>query len=63
MICLECGLPATRDCARDHVQRVVSNKKIVAKAASALPDQSIHPRVVNGRTAHAKVNTAKAPKK
>lgn len=26
------------------------------------PQQSIHPRVVRGRTAHAKVNTAKAPR-
>lgn len=27
------------------------------------PQTSIHPRVVNGRTVHAKVNTAKAPRK
>lgn len=28
----------------------------------AFKDQSIHPRVVNGRTVHPKVNTAKAKK-
>ena len=27
------------------------------------PQTSIHPRVVNGRTKHPKVNTAKAPRK
>lgn len=31
--------------------------------AVKVPQTSIHPRVVNGRTAHPKVNTAAAPRK
>lgn len=53
--CVHCGLPAEAACS-EHVQSIARRKrKTVAKAATR--QDSIHPRVRNGRTVHAKVNT------
>lgn len=58
-ICAECALPVDAGCA-DHVQTVRRKKQTVAKVTREQKDeQSIHPRVRNGRTVHAKVNTCK----
>jgi hypothetical protein len=59
--CVNCGLPPAPDCA-SHVQ-TIHRKKVAAKVErDPKQDQSIHPRVRNGRTVHAKVNTC-APKR
>jgi hypothetical protein len=58
--CVHCGLPATADCA-SHVQNVPRRvKRVVTKARQPGDEQSIHPRVRNGRTVHPKVNTKRA---
>lgn len=60
--CVHCGLPPSADCA-DHPMTVRRKVKTVAKVERNPKDeQSIHPRVVNGRTAHPKVNTSKKPR-
>lgn len=57
--CVHCGLPATSDCA-SHAQRVQRRAKPAVKVQRAPQmEQSIHPRVRNGRTVHDKINTAK----
>jgi hypothetical protein len=57
-ICVHCGLPPDADCA-NHVQRVQRTKKAEKVARDPKLDQSIHPRVQQGRAVHAKSNTAK----
>lgn len=44
-------------------RRMVRDAEALAKAREKDPslNKSIHPRVVNGRTRHEKVNTAKPP--
>lgn len=59
MICIHCGLPPDADCV-NHTQTVQRRKAKVAKVARDPKDeQSIHPRVRNGRTVYPKTNTAK----
>jgi hypothetical protein len=56
--CAHCGLPPTRDCA-DHAQTVQRHRAHSVVKAVRLDQQSIHPRVRNGRTVHPKVDTKK----
>lgn len=54
--CVHCGLPAEAGCSQ-HAQSIARRKSKCAKKAAPRAD-SIHPRVRNGRTVHAKVNTS-----
>jgi hypothetical protein len=56
--CLHCGLPVVAGC-ENHVQMKKRAPKAVKVERDAAQDQSIHPRVRNGRTVSPKVNTCK----
>lgn len=60
MYCVHCGLPARSDC--DHEQSAPRRHQTVIAKKERTAEQSIHPRVRNGRTVSPKVNTAKANK-
>lgn len=58
--CAHCGLPPTTGCS-DHVQTVQRRQIRAATKVQRDPkdEQSIHPRVRNGRTVSPKVDTSR----